>query len=61
MSKQREFIVRGRVTFDGVDFFVMAKDSQEAIEKVKAGEWVSLETQSAEVVDWTARNEAEAN
>ena len=56
-----EFIVRGRVTYDGVEFFVTAKNSQEAIEKAKAGEYHNLETHCAEVVDWTCRNEAEVN
>ena len=61
MPTVRQFIVRGRLTLDGVDFVVQAKDSQEAIEKAKAGEWLEWVTDGAEAVDWKIRNEAEEN
>jgi len=61
MAKKREFIVRWRLTFAGADFFVLAKNSQEAIEMVKAGEWHTVETKGAEVIDWEVQNSAEEN
>lgn len=61
MPKLREYIVRGRVTFDGATFTVSAKDSQEAVEKVKQGDWTDVDTNGAELVDWESKNEAELN
>lgn len=61
MAKQREYCVAVRATFSGAIAFVMASSSQEAIEKAKAGDWTSIDTNTAELVDWDAKNEAELN
>jgi len=50
-----EYIFRGSVTMNGVVFTVTAKDSQEAIEKARQGEFDDFDASCGEAVDWEIR------
>lgn len=47
-----KFICTGKVTLNGVIFYIEAKDETEATKKAAAGDWVDYETSGAETVDW---------
>lgn len=47
-----EFIFRGTVTLDGVDFFIEADDLGAAKARAKAGDYDRREDNGAAVVDW---------
>lgn len=53
MSQARDFILTGKVAFNGVKFIVRADTEADAIKKVELCEWDSLVTEGAEVTDWS--------
>lgn len=58
----RQYLMQGRVTLEGVDFFVTANSEQEAFDKVSAGQWHTYEIDAASMVDWTIlRSSVEPN
>jgi hypothetical protein len=46
-----EYIFRGRVELDGVDFFISAETPLEAVKKAKAGDYDRYEADGAEMVN----------
>lgn len=57
-----EFIFRGKITLDGVEFFITAKTLAEARKKAVLGHYDGYEAVLAEAVDWTIdHNSGEEN
>lgn len=52
MAKMREYFCRGSLTLNGVTFFILAADQQEAEEKARNGQWHDWEAGGAESSDW---------
>lgn len=51
-KKQHEFTCRGRLTLEGVTFFIEASDREEAMEMARKGQWRDWEIVRAGSVDW---------
>jgi hypothetical protein len=60
MAKKKEWIVTGRVTFEGAQCIIQATTEDEALAKANAGEWDELTTGGASMVDWKF-DDCEAN
>lgn len=46
-----EYIFKGTLDLEGVEFFVEAENEEEALAKAKRGEWASYEISGASSVD----------
>jgi hypothetical protein len=47
-----EFIMTGRLTLEGVVFYVTAENRANALDKAARGDYDSYDTDQADVVDW---------
>lgn len=52
ISEPREWIFRGRVTLEGVQFFITADSEDEAIERARKGDFDDRDDGGGESVDW---------
>ena len=49
--EDREWVVSGQLTFDGISFFVTAKSKDEAIEKAASAQWDEYDLRGASTSD----------
>lgn len=47
-----QFVFSGTVELNGCQFIVEAETEEEAREMIQRGEWLDVETQGAEFVNW---------
>lgn len=52
-KEQHEYIFKGKLELDNVDFYITASSEEEAREIAKSGTWDSWDVQGASSINWT--------